>query len=147
LPSSSLLATFETKFSNSGERTSTAIRDGERESGWSECVVWHGERGEASRNGEGKKEKSPSFGGLSFQDCVTGTTRRVRHGDVAAVRVAFDARSGASVLAVTIKEDTDAFAALGACVRCRVDGAVTANRWALEIQKRVDEHAERDGRA
>ena len=58
-----------------------------------------------------------------------------------------DARSGASVLAVTIKEDTDAFAALGACVRCRVDGAVTANRWALEIQKRVDEHAERDGRA
>ena len=37
--------------------------------------------------------------------------------------------------------------ALGACVRCRVDGAVTANRWALEIQKRVDEHAERDGRA
>ena len=144
--SSSLLATFETKFSNSGERTSTPS-DGERESGWSECVVWHGERGEASRNGEGKKEKSPSFGGLSFQDCVTGTTRRVRHGDVAAVRVAFDARSGASVLAVTIKEDTDAFAALGACVRCRVDGAVTANRWALEIQKRVDEHAERDGRA
>ena len=144
--SSSLLATFETKFSNSGERTSTSS-DGERESGWSECVVWHGERGEASRNGEGKKEKSPSFGGLSFQDCVTGTTRRVRHADVAAVRVAFDARSGASVLAVTIKEDTDAFAALGACVRCRVDGAVTANRWALEIQKRVDEHAERDGRA
>ena len=131
--SSSLLATFETKFSNSGERTSTPS-DGERESGWSECVVWHGERGEASRNGEGKKEKSPSFGGLSFQDCVTGTTRRVRHGDVAAVRVAFDARSGASVLAVTIKEDTDAFAALGACVRCRVDGAVTANRWALRLR-------------
>jgi hypothetical protein len=144
--SSSLLATFETKFSNSGERTSTPS-DGERESGWSECVVWHGERGETSRNknGEGKKERS--FGGLSFQDCVTGTTRRVRHGDVAAVRVAFDARSGASVLAVTIKEDTEAFAALGACVRCRVDGAVTANRWALEIQKRVDERAERDGRA
>ena len=142
--SSSLLATFETKFSNSGERTSTPS-DGERESGWSECVVWHGERGETSRNGERKKEHS--FGGLSFQDCVTGMTRRVRHGDVAAVRVAFDARSGASVLAVTIKEDTEAFAALGACVRCRVDGAVTANRWALEIQKRVDERAERDGRA
>ena len=48
---------------------------------------------------------------------------------------------------MTIKEDTEAFAALGACVRCRVDGAVTANRWALEIQKRVDERAERDGRA
>lgn len=147
--SSSLLATFETKFSNSGERTSTLSGDGERESGWSECVVWHGERGEkqTSRNGKEGKKKEHSFGGLSFQDCVTGTTRRVRHGDVAAVRVAFDARSGASVLAVTIKEDTEAFAALGACVRCRVDGAVTANRWALEIQKRVDEHAERDGRA
>jgi len=42
------------------------------------------------------------------------------------------------VFAVTLKEDTDAFASLGSCVRCRVDGPVTANRWALEIQKHLD---------
>ena len=66
----------------------------------------------------------------------------MRHEDVAAVRVAFDANRGASVLAVAVKEDTDAFAALGACVRCRVDGAVTANRWALEIQKHIVDETE-----
>ena len=57
---------------------------------------------------------------------------------MAAVRAAFDAATGSSVLAVTVKEDTDAFVALGSCVRCRVDGPVTANRWALEIQKHLD---------
>ena len=78
-----------------------------------------------------EKEKSPSFGGLSFQDCDSGTTRRVRHGDVAAVRVAFDARSGASVLAVTIKEDTDAFAALARACGAAWTGRSppTGGRW------------------
>jgi len=65
-------------------------------------------------------------------------TRRVRHCDITAVRAAFDAATGACVLAVTLKEDTDAFASLGSCIRCRVDGPVTANRWALEIQKHLD---------
>lgn len=118
--SSSLLATFETKFVNSGDATRTDSNRGK----WSECVVWH--------------SATPPFAGLSFQDCDSGVTRRVRHRDVAAVRAAFDAATGSSVLAVTVKEDTDAFVALGSCVRCRVDGPVTANRWALEIQKHLD---------
>lgn len=118
--SSSLLATFETKFVNSGDATRTDSNRGK----WSECVVWH--------------SATPPFAGLSFQDCDSGVTRRVAHRDVAAVRAAFDAATGSSVLAVTVKEDTDAFVALGSCVRCRVDGPVTANRWALEIQKHLD---------
>jgi hypothetical protein len=122
-PSSSLLATFETKFVNSG---ASARQDSNKFSGkWSECVVWH-------------SATPKKFGGLSFQDCDSGVTRRVRHCDITAVRAAFDAATGACVLAVTLKEDTDAFASLGSCVRCRVDGPVTANRWALEIQKHLD---------
>jgi hypothetical protein len=122
--SSSLLATFETKFVNSG--ASAPRQDSNKFSGkWSECVVWH-------------SATPKKFGGLSFQDCDSGVTRRVRHCDITAVRAAFDAATGACVLAVTLKEDTDAFASLGSCIRCRVDGPVTANRWALEIQKHLD---------
>ena len=137
-PPAALLATFETKFANGGETSgdASATSDG----GWSECVVWHGAKPPDGRSGGVASARR--FGGLSFQDCVSGVTRRVRHEDVAAVRVAFDANRGASVLAVAVKEDTDAFAALGACVRCRVDGAVTANRWALEIQKHIVDETE-----
>ena len=123
-----LLATFETKFDNGGDaETNETENAGD---GWSECVVWHSAPGGAS-------SRDVRFRGVSFQDCVTGATRRVRHEDVAAVRVFFDANRGASVLAIAVKEGTDAFAEMGASARCRVDGAVTANRWALEIQKHV----------
>ena len=132
--SSSLLATFETKFVNSGDATRTDSNRGK----WSECVVWHSAPPPASVSSRDRDSATPPFGGLSFQDCDSGVTRRVAHRDVAAVRAAFDAATGSSVLAVTVKEDTDAFVALGSCVRCRVDGPVTANRWALEIQKHLD---------
>ena len=125
--SSSLLATFETKFVNSGASAPRQDSNKTDRGKWSECVVWH-------------SATPKTFGGLSFQDCDSGVTRRVRHCDITAVRAAFDAATGACVLAVTLKEDTDAFASLGSCVRCRVDGPVTANRWALEIQKHLDEN-------
>jgi hypothetical protein len=123
--SSSLLATFETKFVNSGASAPRQDSNKTDRGKWSECVVWH-------------SATPKKFGGLSFQDCDSGVTRRVRHCDITAVRAAFDAATGACVLAVTLKEDTDAFASLGSCIRCRVDGPVTANRWALEIQKHLD---------
>lgn len=103
---------------------------------WSSSVVWHCVEGGLSVT---PSTPSKVFRGVTFQDTLTGVTRRVPHRDVDCVKTVFEENSGRSAFVVSILEGSKSFVEFGREVRCRVDGAVTANRWAIEIQKLVGE--------